>query len=471
MKMLKRIVSVLLVCCVMAAVLPVSTMAASFVESGERNDNRTMLVMSEDGMTNSNYLNIDLEDKPDNSQTTTDTEIPPIDIAVLYGNVLTNRTYTIGLNQETIVAVAVDTAIWQETTKYMLSNGDNGREFTAFFSLDSLGNYYYLQEDTIEWKITGDTGCVSTDLLSKGALSLRGVQTGTVTLTVTALCGYATSLQGEWLENQGTVGVISASATIEVKPSSAYHNPFAGLDLDNLENPFIDVPSNAWYCKYACALYAVGMYEGVDTSPAFDGSSILGAPLSGNGSSTSRYSLSGSQSSSGSSQTSSGSQTYASTGKYRFHGSEMETRANTVVVMYNGHSAIGGSVASYTSNPFKDVGSGKTYYQPVLWASANSIVNGYGNGKFGPADGITREQFCAILLRYAEYAGITLPSDQAAKSFTDGSQISSWAKNAVVACQKAGIVNGYEDGSFRPKNGISRAEVSKMIFEFYNALP
>lgn len=250
--------------------------------------------------------------------------------------------------------------------------------------------------------------------------------------------------------------------TIDVKERN-YHNPFENIDPAQVENPFSDVSENAWYYDYIMYLYAAGMYEGVDfgNGKAFSASSLAINPAQ------STYQLSN-LSNSVTTTMSSGSQiSLLSSGTQTFQASSKENRANTVTMLYNGHKSSGGTVGSYTNNIFTDVSSDKSYYQPVLWASATNTVNGYGDGLFGPLDGVTREQFCAILVRYAYRYGFELPSSVAAKTFTDSSSISSWAKDAVSACQQAGIIEGMPDGSFQPKSGITRAEISAMIYRFF----
>ncbi|MEY8573606.1 recombinase family protein [Oscillospiraceae bacterium 21-37] len=71
------------------------------------------------------------------------------------------------------------------------------------------------------------------------------------------------------------------------------------------------------------------------------------------------------------------------------------TRAMVVTILYRlEQSPVTGNVN------FNDVASGTWYTEAVAWASSNGIVNGYGNGNFGPNDSITREQMATILHRY-----------------------------------------------------------------------
>ena len=122
----------------------------------------------------------------------------------------------------------------------------------------------------------------------------------------------------------------------------------------------------------------------------------------------------------------------------------------------------------YLNLPFK---LGAPYYYAVLWAADNEVVTGFPGGTFKPDSSITREQMCAILLRLAGKAGLELPAVNEAISFKDSGSISSWAASAVKACQTAGVVGGYPDGTFKPKNTISNAEACMMIYRFLSLIP
>lgn len=72
------------------------------------------------------------------------------------------------------------------------------------------------------------------------------------------------------------------------------------------------------------------------------------------------------------------------------------TRAMVVTVLYRAE----GEPQMEWSNTFSDVAGGQWYSDAIVWASANGIVAGYGNGLFGPNDPITREQLDVIIRRY-----------------------------------------------------------------------
>lgn len=91
-------------------------------------------------------------------------------------------------------------------------------------------------------------------------------------------------------------------------------------------------------------------------------------------------------------------------------------------------------------------------------AFENEIVKGITETYFGAEQNVTREDMAVMAGR----AGKISASKQA--EFTDSSEISAYAKDAVAALSGQGVISGYADGSFRPRNNITRAEAAVMIY-------
>ncbi len=96
------------------------------------------------------------------------------------------------------------------------------------------------------------------------------------------------------------------------------------------------------------------------------------------------------------------------------------TRGMIVTILHR----LEGTPAVSTSGTFADVTAGRYYTDAVEWASANGIVGGYGNGRFGPNDPITREQMAAILYRYAAYKEYDVSGAADLSGYSDASSIS-----------------------------------------------
>ncbi len=114
------------------------------------------------------------------------------------------------------------------------------------------------------------------------------------------------------------------------------------------------------------------------------------------------------------------------------------------------------------AGPFADVPNGIWYTDAVTWAAANGIVGGYGNGMFGPGDPVTREQLAVMLWRYS---GSPAAAGQALH-FADADQTSDWALEAMCWAVENGILNGYGDGTLAPGGQATRAEAAQMLRKF-----
>ncbi|WP_163856069.1 glycosyl hydrolase family 8 [Paenibacillus elgii] len=94
----------------------------------------------------------------------------------------------------------------------------------------------------------------------------------------------------------------------------------------------------------------------------------------------------------------------------------------------------------------------------IRQAVTSGIVTGYPDGSFKPDHIVTRAEFAVMLAGTKKLA-----QEGAALSFADRSEIGDWAEKAVAQAVQAGIVQGYEDGTFRPNAQITRAEMAVMI--------
>ena len=139
------------------------------------------------------------------------------------------------------------------------------------------------------------------------------------------------------------------------------------------------------------------------------------------------------------------------------------TRGMVVTVLYRLENQPSTSAASFT-----DVASGAYYANAVAWANANGIVSGYGSGKFGPNDKVTREQLAAILYRYAQYKkyDVSVGEDTNILSYNDAQSISSYAISAIQWACGAGVVTGKSGSKLDPKGNATRAEVAAMLMRF-----
>ncbi|OAS17909.1 endo-1,4-beta-xylanase [Paenibacillus oryzisoli] len=106
---------------------------------------------------------------------------------------------------------------------------------------------------------------------------------------------------------------------------------------------------------------------------------------------------------------------------------------------------------------FSDTGS-HWAVDAIAIASALGIVDGYEDGTFVPNDNITREQMAVILARAAQLASSTNSLD-----YKDSGDVSAWAQGPIAALTTKGILNGYEDGTLKPKAYSTRAEAAVIV--------
>lgn len=149
-------------------------------------------------------------------------------------------------------------------------------------------------------------------------------------------------------------------------------------------------------------------------------------------------------------------------GDGRFGPNEPVTRAQVVVVLWR----MAGSPL-VESDRFSDVDYSSYYGNAVSWARATGVSSGYsGENRFGPDDSVTREQLAKFIASYAELSGIDTKSNADAMGFADADSISSWAKEAFSWCSSEGIITGsIRSGSSYadPQQGALRCQLAKMM--------
>ena len=126
----------------------------------------------------------------------------------------------------------------------------------------------------------------------------------------------------------------------------------------------------------------------------------------------------------------------------------------------------GVDLKDFTNGSFDDVDKDQYYAAAAKWAKSKGIVYGIGDNKFAPDVPISRQDFATILMRYAKYAGITLPIARGYSGFNDDADIANYAKEAIEAFFKAMIISGKPGGIFDPKGSATRAEVTAMLHRF-----
>ena len=136
------------------------------------------------------------------------------------------------------------------------------------------------------------------------------------------------------------------------------------------------------------------------------------------------------------------------------------TRAAIVTVLYR----LEGSPATVVSDTFSDVPAGQWYSEAVAWAVESGIANGYGDGRFGPNNPITREQLAAFLHRYAKSRNMLLPVSGTLNQ-PDAAKVDAWAIEAMTWAYSKGIIEEV-DGNLAPLDNALRHMIATALTRF-----
>ena len=130
------------------------------------------------------------------------------------------------------------------------------------------------------------------------------------------------------------------------------------------------------------------------------------------------------------------------------------TRAEFVTMMNRayGYDEVGG-------NPFVDVMTKDWYYDDIDIAYNVGYFLGSSSNTATPNGDLTREQAAVLLARNMMLRG----GSGETLGFSDSRELSEWSRGLVGAASNAGVISGYEDGSFQPQNNITRGEVASML--------
>ena len=123
------------------------------------------------------------------------------------------------------------------------------------------------------------------------------------------------------------------------------------------------------------------------------------------------------------------------------------------------------SAGASGSNAFKDIKESDWFSGYIKTAVEYGLIKGYDDGTFKPSNDITREEAMAIIARAMKWTGLKseFRADELAALYSvmaDTDSVATWAKDAVGACLKNGIVTGRDGLTIAPKASITRAEVA-----------
>lgn len=146
----------------------------------------------------------------------------------------------------------------------------------------------------------------------------------------------------------------------------------------------------------------------------------------------------------------------------RFAPNQALSRAMLVTVLYR----LADEPDVTADNPFTDVPAGQWYTNAVIWAAANGIVSGFGDGTFRPNALATRAQAAVMLCGYAKLAGRDTTQRADLSAYADAAEIPSWALAEMQWANAAQLIRGRSDTILAPNAGTTRAEMAKILSTF-----
>ena len=123
----------------------------------------------------------------------------------------------------------------------------------------------------------------------------------------------------------------------------------------------------------------------------------------------------------------------------------------------------------FTEN-FADVNEKDYFYKEIGMAKALNLISGLGENAFAPRNKISRQDMAVIAYRYLSSEGLIEKEDFNDDLFADGEEVKDYAREAVASLVDAGIINGYEDNTFRPNGNATRAETAVIIYRMTNLI-
>ena len=135
------------------------------------------------------------------------------------------------------------------------------------------------------------------------------------------------------------------------------------------------------------------------------------------------------------------------------------TRAMLAVILY----AMAGEPEVTAANPFSDVPAGEWYTDAVIWAAANGIVVGCGDGTFRPEMTVTRAQAAVMLCGYAAFAGRDVTARADLSAFGDAADIPAWAQAEMQWANAEKLILGRDGKLLAPNAAATRAEMASIL--------
>lgn len=232
--------------------------------------------------------------------------------------------------------------------------------------------------------------------------------------------GYlATLAVGEHVLVLNMSGGVNPTLTVTIKEAAVPEVTQPPAAVAPFDNPYLDINENQWFYDSVAFAYTRGFMKGTSLDP------MMFSPFI------------------------------------------PTTRGMIITIMYR---IAGCPDVSDGSIYFKDVLEDDYYADAVKWGMSNGIIQGYGNGYFGPNDSITREQLVLIIYRYEALSGDEPPYAVMDKEFVDWDMIGNLAQEAARQLYRQGIITTKQGDIFEPTGLIARGELVAVMKRYVEAI-
>lgn len=152
---------------------------------------------------------------------------------------------------------------------------------------------------------------------------------------------------------------------------------------------------------------------------------------------------------------------FRGTGANTFSPETTLTRGQLVTVLHR----LAGTPEA-TGSSFQDVEEGRYYTEAVAWAKETGLVKGVTPERFCPNSPVTREQFAAILYRYAQLQGQDVSNQADLSAYLDAGKLSHYAQSPMAWAVAEGLIRGVSETALCPKASSTRAQAAVILVRY-----
>ena len=150
-----------------------------------------------------------------------------------------------------------------------------------------------------------------------------------------------------------------------------------------------------------------------------------------------------------------------------FRGTSAAARQDMAAFLWRASNLPSYRASAEDKEAFTDVNEDTSHAQDIWWLAAKGISTGYPDGTFKGQDTVVRQDMAAFLYRLAGSPAYT-PSQADKKQFVDVTEKTPHARE-IWWMASIGLTQGYGDGTFRPQNAVTRADMAAFMRRFYKA--